>query len=332
MSLPCGSTEASTSFSAVVAGCPNGFASSGENVELTAFPTGGEAPYQYVWTRLTPSFNQFAPTSNPIFSFDLNNSSVGDTLSFSVEITDSNGISASSEVCSFVVTEANEECIPECVRWTSVNLGEPIPIYHDGSNWDPNFFTHPNGPNAPDAIVYLQAAVDLWNSAYSCGDLFRITDDRSEARATVEYIDPDDPAFCEFSGTALCVCDMEGDICVRQLDHSSFFTPASPSEVKMYKLPCIQSTRTEVRFMNTYLHELGHVLGMGHVFNEPFQSIMGQANREVTFQLYPWDISELERRYPCDCVLNEPIVSENFMTIDDVMASSDHCPGCRDID
>lgn len=194
-------------------------------------------------------------------------------------------------------------------------------MFHDPDQWDQSFY---NQVSAPDPIVYLQAAVDLWNEAYECGELFELTTDRSEAKVTVEYIVAD-PDFCDFIGTALCTCDEDDDPCERQIDHSQVFSVNQPSEVNMYLLECAIAGLTVNRWINVYLHELGHVLGMGHVSGLPVISIMGNSDREIV-QLYDFDLEQLNSRHPCNCLIREPIIQAEPIQL---FQTSDYCPGCR---
>jgi len=216
------------------------------------------------------------------------------------------------------------ECEPTCSRWASVNEGETIKLFHDPSNWDPNLF---NFANAPDPIVYLQEAMQVWNDAYPCGTLFEIVDTRAEASVIVDY-DDETGENVGFLGFATCFCDEDDDVCVQQVDQSAFFSPARPAELTIVKNDFFINQPPE-RLINTYLHELGHILGMGHIYGRPEQSIMGNnPNAAQSVSLYGWDLEQLDARHPCGCTIVQPQISPFLQEVTRRKTKS-FCPGCR---
>lgn len=218
------------------------------------------------------------------------------------------------------------ECEPRCTRWSQVNRGEPILIYHDRSGWDPNFYTL---INEPDPQVYLAEAAELWNSFHPCGPLFAFTDVEAQAHVVVRYL-PEDPVQPNILGTALCVCDDEGDVCVNQADHSAIFFPGNPAPLNMYLASVILNAPPE-RYINTMLHELGHILGMGHVSTLPLNSVMGvNPDRFTVVQLFDFDVEQLEERNPCDCEFTTQFDREFVAPAAHFTQYAHFCPGCSE--
>lgn len=214
------------------------------------------------------------------------------------------------------------DCEPTCVRWSGINRGQPITIFHDTSGYDIDFY--PNLANDPD--IYLRAATALWEEEYPCGTLFEFVDTPSEASLIVVH-EPeiaDNP--CAIAGSATCFCDGQDEICERVFDHSAFFNPTRQAIMTLFMNPC-SNAQGQVQYTNTMLHELGHILGMGHVSGLP--SIMGPSDRVNNLQLYPFDIEQLQNRYPCGCNVTETFAAQFQQRLD---MEPDHsgtvCPGC----
>lgn len=224
--------------------------------------------------------------------------------------------------CSGELVTVQPFCTPECTRWTQVNAGEPIRIYHDTSNWDPN--CRPS-LNEPDPQVYLDEALATWEWGYPCGQLFEMVDDPTLAQVIVVH---DVNQFGEPQGTASCVCDEEDDVCVRQADHSQVFTAQNPAVLTMY---CQPGTDLPVdTFIRIWVHELGHILGMGHVYGLPVDSVMGTITSiPPDGTLRDFDLEQLQNRYPCDCVLTNNFTQ--FIEPEQINQTSDFCPGCQGI-
>lgn len=212
-------------------------------------------------------------------------------------------------------------CEAQCTRWTSINQGQSVKIYHDGSNWDANYYTN---INEPDPIVYLQEAIGRWNDAYECGTLFELVDDQTEASVVVSYFEENPDNAC-LLGSALCACEEDDDICLRTSDHSSIFSPSFQSPVRMYFSPCILNS-SENLWINVYVHEFGHILGMGHVAGLPVTSIMGNRDRESTV-LPDFDIEQLNLRHPCGCNIITPL-TDFYPPVEPMVSTADFCPGC----
>ena len=211
-------------------------------------------------------------------------------------------------------------CTPMCTRWAQINDGEPVRIYHDTSNYDPN--CRPT-INEPDPQVYLDAAIATWESGYPCGQLFEMVDDPALAQVIVVH---DTNNFGGPVGTASCACDAEDDICVRQVDHSTIFTSTNPAVMTIYCQPGTDFATVQ-QYINVWVHELGHILGMGHVYNLPVDSIMGQVTTAVIpGELKAFDLEQLQDRYPCDCVLTSSF--REFYEPRPINQTSDYCPVC----
>ena len=215
-----------------------------------------------------------------------------------------------------------EFCTPSCTRWSQINAGEPVRIYHDTSNYDPN--CRPI-VNEPDPQVYLDAAIATWESGYPCGQLFEMVDDPALAQVIVVH---DTNNFGEPLGTATCACDAEDDICVRQVDHSIVFSAANPAIVTIYCQPGTNFANIQ-QYINIWVHELGHILGMGHVYGVPnVDSIMGLSTTPtIPGELKEFDLLQLQMRHPCDCILTQNF--RPFYEARPINQSGGYCPVCN---
>lgn len=224
-------------------------------------------------------------------------------------------------------------CTPMCTRWESINRGEPLKVFIDTSNWDPN---HYNGVfpfsgvilNEPDPTVYNVAALDLWQLSYPCGQLYEIVDDEALAQVVVRY--PYTPVGQNpiLAGNAECFCDNDNDVCVRQVDHSAqFIAGVNPAIMNIF-LRDSGGNSTLNSWINLHAHEFGHILGMGHVYNPPITSVMGAPlNQNASLVVYDHDREQMEARHPCGCTL---VLESNFIVPDSATPnlSSDFCQGC----
>lgn len=250
--------------------------------------------------------------------------------------------------CAMGAVEPVQLCEYSCTRWTGINQGAPILYYHDTSGWDPDCY--PGGFNtgvaidAADPQVYLQPAIDAWQSGVPCRTLFQRTFDRSEAMLIIQHAVGDGT----IAGNATCFCDVDDDVCVRQVDHSQFFNAAAPAVLNIFCNGAVGGGYLSVAaYINLYMHELGHILGMGHVRNQtpPVVSVMGNpANLNSQVVLYDFDRDQLQARYPCGCLLPgaadgfidgglsrqrpRPAPSPQFDSVVRARPSSDVCPGC----
>lgn len=216
-------------------------------------------------------------------------------------------------------------CSPECTRWSQVNAGDPIRYFHDKSGWDPTVTVNPIAFDAPDPDVYMLPGMAIWESAYPCGNLFEEQPTAATAQMIIRYL-PNTPGGP--SGTASCFCDANDDVCVRQFDHSTHYSESNPALLTIY-----QATNGRVSvnsFSNLYTHELGHILGMGHVFGLPdVVSVMGSPlNQNRDLVLYSFDALQLRRRYPCACTITNNIVSEPPGEVPVHNQTGSFCPGC----
>ena len=218
-------------------------------------------------------------------------------------------------------------CTPSCTRWSQINAGQPVTVYHDKSQYDRN--CRPI-VNEPDPQYYLDIALDHWNAGYSCGDLFVMVEDPALAQVMVVH---DTNNFGGPLGTATCACDAEDDVCVRQVDHSQIFSIANPAILTMYCQPGTNFASVR-QYLNIWIHELGHILGMGHVYNtvdsngNSVDSIMGLNLSNLPLGTHkPFDQEQLDNRHPCGCQL-----TSNFMPpieIDELNTTSSFCPVCH---
>lgn len=221
-----------------------------------------------------------------------------------------------------------ETCTPMCTRWTQVNEGDPIKVYHDKTNFDPNFYVNVAAVET-DPDVLLQTALDIWEEAYPCGTLFELVDDPSQAELIIQYGTSTQGPGTAW-GDATCFCDNDNDVCVQQVDHSVFFTEGNPATINMYYVSDVNGVplgMSYVFWLETYVHELGHILGMGHVSGLPIDSVMGNQPFHTTPQIWDWDRDQLDDRYPCGCVLTGKLTA--FIVPEKKTHTSDFCPRCQ---
>lgn len=231
-------------------------------------------------------------------------------------------------------------CIPTCSRWTQINRGQPVNIWIDQSNYDPTCY--PQVEAAGDQAFHLQQAINYWEAAYPCGQLFNIVDTAAEADVRMSYfqgtVEDGLPA-----GSASCLCEPEdtnSDQCSVNADHTVTFSTLLAS-LNIYCLtfggnPNSDWSPSYYQFI--VAHELGHLLGLGHQYNQPYPSIMGNptilsGSNAFSFVIdldinnYPEDKAQLEARYPCGCTLTNELTSERT---DLVLRQTDEiCPVCN---
>lgn len=249
-----------------------------------------------------------------------------------------------------------EFCTPECSRWTGINDGNPVKIYHDWTGitinqypsvsllgdqvaWQPGFYSTLPAQNP---IAYLEEAVAKWNAAYSCGTLFEFVDDPQDADVLFIYR-ATSPAQGEPNavGNALCLCDTDNQItCSVNADHSTRWFPGMPAWTSInFVTPALGnldfvSTPAAIQVM---MHELGHTLGMGHSYIVPdpnggpgsVLSIMGNwdVNQAPFTTVQGWDLERLNLRYPCGCTLTNNYISSAFAQ-EVAHLAHENCPGC----
>ena len=175
----------------------------------------------------------------------------------------------------------------------------------------------------------MDEAVAMWEAYYPCGQLFQEVDNFADADLWIHY-EPVVQQDSAILGTALCFCDDDNEICVKQTDHNEEFGfDKRKSEITLYCAGFQQNFLTQQQWLYVMVHELGHVMGMGHVFTQDIgiQSVMGGDYVFDNGGIFPHDIAELERRYPCDCELTSPLVTEFHDGV--LKTTKDECPVCQ---
>lgn len=219
-------------------------------------------------------------------------------------------------------------CTPMCTRWGKVNAGEPITYFHETSTYTPGSYQGNVDDATPDA--YLARAISLWEDLYGCGTLFEQVDNQGDADLHIFYVDRQDG---DPVGQALCVCDEDDEVCVKQTDHTDVFAaPSSGTGLPQQTIKMFLDFRpnadnySENLFINIVLHELGHALGMGHVYGLGVDSVMAETDLQDV-RLYDFDQEQLDARYPCDCVLQSNLtrIKATDLTVEN---SAERCPGC----
>ena len=224
-------------------------------------------------------------------------------------------------------------CIPECNRWSTINSGQPVKLFHDVNGITDNPYdpspTIPYQPNFFPVLVgedpeqmFLEA-VNMWEEQYDCGNLFEVVDDPAAANTIIYYVetdglngDPSDPA------SAYIFVDTDETGCTRNFNLSTTYTPESPATQSYIRMTfhtpippgtVAQQLASRDSWIGTIVHELGHILGMGHQYNVtdnnvgPF-SVMGASGAGGVpgsglpdGHIHPIDKAMLDARYPCDC-------------------------------
>lgn len=241
-----------------------------------------------------------------------------------------------------------EDCIPTCTRWSKVNYSDTIKVFVDAPDYPQGAYVSTQNVTALGyqgvitmddnwvalgAQQHVQVALDIWNDAYTCGNLFEMVTDISQADVVVTWIVDDN---LPSQGVVDCACEAEGDAfpdCSVNVDHGDFFGPANPHNMRIYHMSTngVPNPFSWQATLDTVVHEFGHVLGMGHNFDQSITTIMGfltNAQRPNRGQLYDYDVDELNARYPCGCNVVEML--GNYLDSEIVIGqSSQHCGGCK---
>lgn len=218
-------------------------------------------------------------------------------------------------------------CTPECARWYKVNQGESIKVYQDVSGWDPNYYSQ----MVESPQTHIQRALDIWNDAYPCGTLFELVTD--PALADVVQVYPTEVTTNGLNGSVTSVVDQDGEECILQVDEGQTFGPGQPMFMQMYCSQGLEQSgqATDDRYVNIFVHEFGHVLGMNHLSDgsTPPMSIMVNTGVQAGGAgLYGFDVDQLLRRYPCGCVLTSNLAQPIEYNLP-IVSSETLCPCCQ---
>lgn len=269
-----------------------------------------------------PYFGEVAPDGTFIVEgIDMADQDVADGQTLLIEVIDAFNQGGGLGNCSTkatVVFQKATSCTPKCTRWQKINQGETVKLYHDTTGWDSTCVTPPvNDPNN----LWLQA-IDLWNQCHPCGNLFEFVDTPAEADVYIAY----EPESQDVNGYVLSPLLNQGLDCFNEDIYDNLFSPANPMQLRIH---C--NGNSIERTVTTMAHELGHVLGMPHIFQHRFvHSIMGtNPDRFDTVQLFPIDKQQMAIRYPCDCPLTNLIIDSELAETPVIVDSPHSCPGCR---
>ena len=221
------------------------------------------------------------------------------------------------------------QCVYNCTRWTQINRGEPVRIYHDDSTWRQFYL------NAMDAdpLNYFLEAMNAWNSATSI-TLFEHVTNPALQQYTMRYVDEDPNDPCVAIGLANCLCPPEDDPCAPPIyDNSLFFAPNGPTGfLELIFVECVKNLYSRNQIVNVIAHELGHVLSHGHVYNtldasgNPVDSLMGvKADLEVIGPT-AYDIEYLLMQHPENCTGTD---SGQALSVASALHDTRNCPGCQ---